>query len=71
MILEVFYDVRSLLYTFVISLIITTLIFKWYRERNYPPGPLGVPVLGYAVFLGKKPNEKLRQVSKIYGDVFR
>ena len=65
------YNVTSLLYTFVVALFLTTLLFKWYRERNYPPGPIGVPVLGYVLFLGSKPNEKLRDLGRKYGDVFR
>ena len=65
------YNATSLLYTFVVALFLTTLLFKWYRERNYPPGPIGVPVLGYVLFLGSKPNEKLRDLGRKYGDVFR
>lgn len=75
MALEVFYSlqrsgVTNLLFSFLVSLVIAKILFKWYQERNYPPGPFGIPVFGYIPFLGKKPNEKLRELSRKYGDVF-
>ncbi|XP_054720549.1 cytochrome P450 2J4-like [Uloborus diversus] len=40
------------------------------KKRNLPPGPYGVPYLGYLPFLGKKPHETLTRLSKKYGTVF-
>lgn len=41
------------------------------KGRNLPPGPSGVPFLGYVRFFGKDPHVKLRDLALIYGDVFR
>lgn len=71
MALDVVYSVTGLLYTFVIALIIAKLVLNWYRERNYPPGPIGIPVAGYAIFLGWRPLVKLNELAKKYGDIFR
>ncbi|KAF8787690.1 cytochrome P450 2C15-like isoform X1 [Argiope bruennichi] len=45
-------------------------IYNWIKSRGYPPGPIGLPVIGYMPFLGKKPNITLRDLSKKYGDIF-
>ncbi|KAG8182768.1 hypothetical protein JTE90_023404 [Oedothorax gibbosus] len=42
----------------------------WIQSRNYPPGPFGLPLLGYWPFLGKYPNKTLCELSKKYGDIF-
>lgn len=38
--------------------------------RGLPPGPRGLPIVGYFPFLGKSPHEKFRQLGKKYGNVF-
>ncbi|KAG8182770.1 hypothetical protein JTE90_023405 [Oedothorax gibbosus] len=40
------------------------------KARHYPPGPIGLPLIGYVPFLGKFPSGTLWKLSKIYGDVF-
>ncbi|GFW31967.1 cytochrome P450 2J6 [Trichonephila clavipes] len=50
--------------------LICSYVYNWIRSRNYPPGPLGLPIVGYVPFLGEKPNLTLENLSKKYGDVF-
>ncbi|XP_076336270.1 cytochrome P450 2J6-like [Tachypleus tridentatus] len=40
------------------------------RPRNYPPGPVGLPIVGYLTFLSKKPHLDFIELSKKYGNVF-
>lgn len=49
--------------------LICSYIYNWIRSRNYPPGPHGLPVVGYIPFLGEKPNLTLEILSKKYGDI--
>ncbi|XP_055938109.1 cytochrome P450 1A5-like [Argiope bruennichi] len=36
-----------------------------------PPGPTGLPVLGYLPFMGSRPHLLLQKLAKIYGSIFR
>ena len=36
-----------------------------------PPGPYGLPVLGYMPFLGKRPHLTLTKLKEKYGDIFQ
>ncbi|KAG8182772.1 hypothetical protein JTE90_023406 [Oedothorax gibbosus] len=55
---------------------LTTLLFlysfisNWIKTRNYPPGPLGLPLVGYVPFLGKLPSDTIWKLGKKYGDIF-
>ena len=41
-------------------------------KRNEPPGPLGLPIMGYLPFLDfKRPNLTFLELAKRYGDVFQ
>ena len=40
-------------------------------SRREPPGPWGLPLLGYLPFLGRKMNLTLLRLSQKYGDVFQ
>lgn len=42
---------------------------KFGKETNLPPGPRGLPLLGYLPFLGNNLHVKLRHLSRHYGPV--
>ena len=54
---------------FVLAIFIITLyLIKWYqRPFKFPPGPRGVPFVGYLPFIGKYPEQTLHKLSKKYG----
>lgn len=50
-------------------------IFSYYfqilSKKDFPPGPFGVPFLGYLPFLNpKKPYETLTKLSQKYGPIY-
>ncbi|GIY72217.1 hypothetical protein CDAR_219001 [Caerostris darwini] len=43
-------------------------ITYWYRVgRKKPPGPIGLPFVGYLPFLGKEPHKALTKLKEKYG----
>ncbi|XP_035215781.1 cytochrome P450 18a1-like, partial [Stegodyphus dumicola] len=63
-------EATKILSVFALSLLICYIISKWLKRCSYPPGPIGLPIVGYAPFLGKKPQITLRNLSRKYGDIF-
>ncbi|CAL1284548.1 unnamed protein product [Larinioides sclopetarius] len=62
----------------VVGVVLATLIvvlfsYKWYNYRRYklPPGPWGVPFLGYFPFLSKSPFKDFKKLAEKYGNIFR
>ncbi|GBM61724.1 Cytochrome P450 2C38 [Araneus ventricosus] len=54
----------------VCILVVTFLLLDWWRKNsNLPPGPWGVPILGYYPFL-KETHLDFTRLSKKYGKVF-
>ncbi|CAL1272909.1 unnamed protein product [Larinioides sclopetarius] len=67
-ILNVRYEILLALFALVLISIISSL-FKRSR-RNFPPGPWGLPIVGYIPFLSKDVHLQFINLSKKYGDVF-
>lgn len=67
-------EVRSCLYVFISVLLMVVLIqwlLKCYREiKLLPPGPWGIPVMGYLAFLGQEKHTQYMELAKKYGGVF-
>lgn len=38
--------------------------------KKLPPGPYGIPVLGYLAFVGNEKHTKYRELAKKYGSIF-
>lgn len=67
-------DVRSTLLFFV-GILSLTLFVQWlyntYKQiKKLPPGPWGLPVLGYLAFIGNEKHTSFMELSKIYGSIF-
>jgi Cytochrome P450 len=65
---------QSTLIVFFAALLVTTII-QWivsiYREtKTLPPGPWGVPFLGYLAFIGNEKHTKYAKLAKQYGRIF-
>ncbi|CAK9311057.1 unnamed protein product [Citrullus colocynthis] len=61
-----------------ISILLVALTFAlfWLRPKKVrrpclPPGPHGLPLVGYLPFLSGNPHHKLTHLSEIYGPVFK
>ncbi|XP_054720017.1 cytochrome P450 2J6-like [Uloborus diversus] len=49
---------------------LTAIYLSLGKKRKLPPGPYGIPYIGYFPFLGEKPYETFHKLSKKYGSVF-
>lgn len=46
-------------------------VYRWWRiTRHLPPGPNGLPLVGYLPYIRKEFHEELTALSKKYGSVF-
>lgn len=52
--------------------VFVTLFLWWWNNRksDLPPGPVGIPILGYIPFMGKKPQQTLGRLRKQYGSIY-
>nr|XP_042905131.1 uncharacterized protein LOC107448862 [Parasteatoda tepidariorum] len=66
---------RSLVMEIWIAVFIIFVIYVFKRFiqsllKNLPPGPIGLPIVGYIPFLNKDVHLKFTELSKKYGEVF-
>ncbi|XP_054710570.1 cytochrome P450 2J4-like [Uloborus diversus] len=53
------------------TLLVGVFIYSRTRRRgNYPPGPIGLPLVGYVPFLGSEPHKTFVKLARKYGDIF-
>ncbi|CAG7732268.1 unnamed protein product, partial [Allacma fusca] len=43
---------------------------KGSKIRKLPPGPIGLPLVGYLPFMGKIPSLTITNLAKKYGNIF-
>ncbi|GIY76742.1 cytochrome P450 18a1 [Caerostris extrusa] len=56
--------------SFVILKVFQEIVY-WYKVgRKLPPGPIGLPIVGYLPFLGKEPHKKFWNMKAKFGDIF-
>ncbi|CAN8015322.1 unnamed protein product, partial [Ixodes persulcatus] len=63
-------------WTSLVQLLAITAVIFWYIYQSQdnsklPPGPKGVPLLGYIPFLGKNHHLKFAELAKVYGPIVR
>ncbi|KAM0069830.1 putative cytochrome P450 [Helianthus debilis subsp. tardiflorus] len=63
--------------TVLTVLVPSSLIYVWYkwrlsssRKAHLPPGPYGLPVIGYLPFLSSNLHEKFTEIAHKYGPIF-
>ena len=60
----------------IVALLVTSFTFLLFQRRskklkNLPPGPRGLPVLGYVPFLGGDLHKEFTKLAGVYGPIFK
>lgn len=67
-----FQTVFLLVFTFIVSLVVFRVFrSKLFKQKRYPNGPWGFPVVGHLPFFGDSPPHTFEKWQKKYGDVFQ
>ncbi|ESO90623.1 hypothetical protein LOTGIDRAFT_178826 [Lottia gigantea] len=63
-------NLQASLATFVVTLIGAKIVLHLIQKDNAPPGPQGLPLLGYLPFFGEFPYKTFKKLRRQYGDIF-
>lgn len=67
-------DARNTLILFSVVIVLVRLVQRLtetYREFKYlPPGPWGLPIFGYLIFMGKEKHTRFMELAKSYGSIY-
>lgn len=67
-------DARNTLILFSVVTVLVRCVqwlSKSYREfKHLPPGPWGLPIFGYLVFMGKEKHTRFMELAKSYGSIY-
>ena len=72
-ILSIYDLLLNLVFILLITLIVAfiTYLYNEYKVRQLlPPGPLGIPLVGYQPFFGKDLHKVVTKLGEKYGSVF-
>ena len=69
MLVEFFY--RADVWLLLLLAFVLYCTVSYFNTRHDPPGPWGLPVVGYLPFLGRKMNLTVTKLAKKYGEVFQ
>ena len=61
---------QQTLATFVFGYILLSSIKSYWKRRNFPPGPYGLPLIGYAPFIPIDYKPVFNKLAKTYGKIF-
>ena len=66
--------IKENLFVFTLLVVFVTLfnhlLNAYLLRKRLPPGPIGLPILGYVPFLGKAPHKTITKLGEKYGNVF-
>ena len=70
-IFELVYEnkVQSILFVLFLGLF-QHLLSSYVSRKRLPPGPTGLPFVGYIPFLGRAAHKQIAELSRKYGNVF-
>ncbi|XP_067140643.1 vitamin D 25-hydroxylase-like isoform X1 [Centruroides vittatus] len=69
--MENFWDYCFVSFSVVVILTILNVLKNYFsRPKNFPPGPSGLPFVGYLPFLGEEAHLKLHKLCSKYGEIF-
>ncbi|KAL8563349.1 hypothetical protein ACOMHN_042047 [Nucella lapillus] len=64
-------EIKVMAGVFVVTLLMVKMVTKMKRKRYHlPPGPWGLPIVGYLPFFGAEPPITFTKLREKYGDVF-
>ena len=70
-ILGLFYENKLQITLFVVFFgLLRHLLSPYLEKKRLPPGPTGLPLVGYRPFLGILPHKTIAKLGEKYGNIF-